>query len=83
MKRNNSQSIITLTNLKEIKNIIDPLPSKADLRKTIDLELRKISQERLSRWKNTNQNAFNFELENFIPFESTYSKSIVLYIKIR
>ena len=29
-----------------------------------------------------NYASFNFELENFIPFESTYSKSIVLYIKI-
>ena len=25
---------------------------------------------------------FNYEVENFIPFESTYSKSIILYIKI-
>ena len=25
---------------------------------------------------------FNYDLENFIPFESTYSKSIILYIKI-
>ena len=29
-----------------------------------------------------NYASFNFELENFIPFESTYSKSIILYIKI-
>ena len=41
MKRNNSQSIITLTNLKEIKNIIDPLPSKADLRKNKSNKFRK------------------------------------------
>ena len=63
MKRINSQSIITLTNLKEIKNIIEPLPSKADLRKTIDIELRRISQERLSRWKKTNQNALQLKIE--------------------
>ena len=63
MRKNNSQSIITLTNLKEIKNIIEPLPSKAELRKTIDLELRRISQERLSRWKNTIQNALQLKLE--------------------
>ena len=30
----------------------------------------------------SNCSSFNYELENFIPFESTYSKSIILYIKI-
>ena len=63
MRKNNSQSIITLTNLKEIQNIIDPVPTKAELRKTIDLELRKISHERASRWKDSNQNRYQLKLE--------------------
>ena len=29
-----------------------------------------------------NYTSFNLELENFVPFESTYSKSVILYIKI-
>ena len=29
-----------------------------------------------------NYPSFNLELENFVPFESTYSKSVILYIKI-
>ena len=29
-----------------------------------------------------NSSSFNIELENFIPFESPYSKSVILYIKI-
>jgi len=29
-----------------------------------------------------NSSSFNIELENFIPFESPYSKNIILYIKI-
>ena len=29
-----------------------------------------------------NYSSFNYELENFVPFESTYSKSAILYIKI-
>ena len=29
-----------------------------------------------------NYSSFNLELENFVPFESTYSKSVILYIKI-
>ena len=63
MKKSNSQSIITLTNLKEIQNIIEPVPTKVELRKTIDLELRKISQERISRWKNAIQNSYQLKLE--------------------
>ena len=63
MRKNNSQSIITLTNLKEIQNIIAPGPTKAELRKTIDLELRKISHERASRWKDSNQNTYQLKLE--------------------
>ena len=29
-----------------------------------------------------NYPSFNMELENFVPFQSTYSKSVILYIKI-
>ena len=79
MKKTKSQSIITLTNLKEIQNIIDPVPSKKELRKAIDLELRKISQERMSRWKNAIQNANQLELnrqkEDFIKKE-TYRRKL-------
>ena len=63
MRKNNSQSIISLTNLREIQNIIEPLPTKAELRKSIDLELRKISQERLSHWKDAIQNSYQLKLE--------------------
>ena len=63
MKKSNSQSIITLTNLKEIQNIIEPVQTKTELRKTIDLELRKISKERISRWKNAIQNSYQLKLE--------------------
>ena len=62
MKRTNSQSVISLSNLKEIKNIIDPSPSTAELRKRMDLELKKISQERTTRWENSIQNANLLEL---------------------
>ena len=63
MRKNNSQSIISLTNLREIQNIIDPVPTKAELRKTLDLKLRKISQERLSHWKDAIQNTYQLKLE--------------------
>ena len=63
MRKNNSQSIISLTNLREIQNIIDPVPTKAELRKTLDLKLRKISQERLSHWKDAIQNSYQLKLE--------------------
>jgi len=59
MNRQNSQSIISLSSLKEIQNIIDPQPSKAELRKKIDLEIRKLSKDRMARWKSTIQNEIN------------------------
>ena len=62
MKRTNTQSVISLSNLKEIKNIIDPGPSTSELRKRMDLELKKISQERTTRWENSRQNANLLEL---------------------
>ena len=62
MKRTNSQSIISLTNLKEIQNIIVPSPTKVELQKIKDLELKKLSQERKSRWLDAKQNANLLEL---------------------
>ena len=63
MKLKYSKSVISLSELKEIKNIIDPEPSKEDLRKSIDIKLRKISQEKIAKWKNTIQNENNLRLE--------------------
>ena len=63
MKKKNSQSVISLTNLKEIQNIIEPLPTKEEIRKNIDLQLKNISQDRISRWKNSNQNSAQLTLE--------------------
>ena len=46
-----------------MQNIIEPILTKKELRKNIDLELRKISQNRISRWKNSIQNSTNLALE--------------------
>ena len=35
MKKQNSQTIISLTNLREIQNIISPVPTKAEIRKSV------------------------------------------------
>ena len=63
MKKKNIKSVISLSNLKEMQNIIEPILTKKELRKNIDLELRKISQNRISRWKNSIQNSTNLALE--------------------
>ena len=63
MKLKNSKSVISLSELKEIQNIIDPAPTKEELRKSIDIKLRKISQEKIAKWKNTIQNENNLRLE--------------------
>ena len=63
MKLKNSKSVISLSELKEIKNIIDPEPSKEELRKSIDIKLRKISQEKIAKWNNSLQNENNLRLE--------------------
>ena len=63
MKRKNSQSVISLTSLREIQNIISPVPTKAEIRKSVDNELKKLSEARVSLWKNTNKNAAKLKLE--------------------
>jgi len=42
MKRKNSQSVISLTSLREIQNIISPVPTKSEIRKSVEDELKKI-----------------------------------------
>ena len=39
MKKKNIKSVISLSNLKEMQNIIEPILTKKELRKNIDLEL--------------------------------------------
>ena len=63
MKKKNSQSVISLTSLREIQNIISPVPTKAEIRKSVDNELKKLSEARVSLWKNTNKNAAKLKLE--------------------
>jgi hypothetical protein len=63
MKKNNSQSVISLSSLREIQNIITPVPTKAELRKSVDDEIKKLSDARVSQWKNTIKNAAKLKLE--------------------
>ena len=51
MKRKNSQSVISLTSLREIQNIISPVPTKSEIRKSVDDELKKLSEAKVSKWK--------------------------------
>jgi len=78
MKKQNSQVIITLSNLREIQNIISPVPTKAELRKSVDVEIKKLSDEKTSKWKNTIKNALKLKLEqeknDFIKKESYRQK---------
>ena len=78
MKKQNSQVIITLSNLREIQNIISPVPTKAELRKSVDVEIKKLSDEKTSKWKNTIKNALKLKLEQekneFIKKESYRQK---------
>ena len=63
MKKNNSQSVISLSSLREIQNIITPVPTKAELRKSVDNEIKKLSDARVSQWKNTIKNTSKIKLE--------------------
>ena len=63
MKKNNSQSVISLSSLREIQNIITPVPTKAELRRSVDDEIKKLSDARVSQWKNTIKNASKIKLE--------------------
>ena len=63
MKKNNSQSVISLSSLREIQNIITPVPTKAEFRKSVDNEIKKLSDARVSQWKNTIKNASKIKLE--------------------
>ena len=63
MKRKNSQSVISLTSLREIQNIISPVPTKSEIRKSVDDELKKLSEAKVSKWKNTIKNASKIKLE--------------------
>ena len=63
MKRKNSQSVISLTSLSEIQNIISPVPTKSEIRKSVDDELKKLSEAKVSKWKNTIKNASKIKLE--------------------
>ena len=63
MRKNNSKTIISLTNLREIQNIISPVPTKNEIRKSVDLELKKISEAKIAAWKNTLKNASKLKIE--------------------
>ena len=62
-KDETAKSVISLTNLREIQNIISPVPTKAEIRKSIDLEIKKLSDARVANWKNTIKNASKLKLE--------------------
>ena len=62
-KDETAKSLISLTNLREIQNIISPVPTKAEIRKSIDLEIKKLSDARVANWKNTIKNASKLKLE--------------------
>ena len=63
MKKKNSHTIISLTNLREIQNIISPVPTKAEIRKSVDVELKKLSEAKISTWKNTIKNSNKLRIE--------------------
>ena len=63
MKKKNSHTIISLTNLREIQNIISPVPTKAEIRKSVDVELKKLSEAKTSTWKNTIKNSNKLRIE--------------------
>ena len=63
MKKKNSQTIISLTNLREIQNIISPVPTKKEIRKSVDVEIKKLSEAKIANWKNTLKNANNLRIE--------------------
>ena len=78
MKKHSSQSVISLTNLREIQNIISPVPTKVQIRKSIDNEIKKLSDAKVSKWKNTIKNAAKLKLEKereeFIKIEAYRQK---------
>ena len=78
MKKQNSTTVISLTNLREIQNIISPVPTKAEIRKSVDKEIKKLSDAKVSKWKNTIKNAAKLKLEKereeFIKKESYRQK---------
>ena len=78
MKKKNSKTIISLTDLREIQNIISPVPTKAEIRKSVDKEIKKLSDAKVSKWKNTIKNAAKLKLEKereeFIKKESYRQK---------
>ena len=57
MKKKNSKTIISLTDLREIQNIISPVPTKAEIRKSVDVEIKKLSDAKVANWKNTIKNS--------------------------
>ena len=65
LKKNikNTQSVISLSNLREIQNIISPVLTKAEIRKSVDIEIKKLSDAKVANWKNTIKNATKLKLE--------------------
>ena len=63
MKKKNSKTIISLTDLREIQNIISPVPTKAEIRKSVDVEIKKLSDAKVANWKNTIKNSVKLKLE--------------------
>ena len=58
-----SSTIITLSDLNRIKNTIAPLPDEAELRKSIDLKLKEISDKKVKNWPNSLENLNTARLE--------------------
>ena len=58
-----SSTIITLSDLNRIKNTIAPLPDEAELRKSIDLKLKEISDKKVKNWPNSLENLNKARLE--------------------
>ena len=63
MKKKNSATVISLTDLREIQNIISPVPTKAEIRKSVDVEIKKLSDAKVANWKNTIKNSVKLKLE--------------------
>ena len=63
MKKKNSKTIISLTDLREIQNIKSPVPTKAEIRKSVDVEIKKLSDAKVANWKNTIKNSVKLKLE--------------------
>ena len=58
-------NVISKRDLDEMKNIIDPHDTERETRKSIDEQLKMISQERVKNWPNSLENANKLEKEKW------------------